>query len=298
MLEMEVVEKYRKAGQIAGTIRREVLGFVKPGMNLLEIADFVEKRIEEYGGKAAFPVNISVNEIAAHYTPAIGEQRAVQEGDIVKIDIGVHVDGYIGDLACTYCSQKNELVAAAESIMREALKILKPGITVAEIGEFIQGSAERMGFGVITNLTGHAVDRYQFHMAPSIPNIANAGRHEFAEGDVIAIEPFIAESNGYVKEADIVEIYRFLQDRQARMQEARKILELAKGEFNRLPFAKRWLAKYFSTVKISMALRQLEQIGALETHPVLREAGGKKIAQAEETIIIAEKPVVTTRVDD
>ena len=297
MLSKDIVEKYKKAGEIAGTIRKEVLNFVRPGMNLLEIAEFVESRIEKYGGKAAFPVNISVNEIAAHYTPSIGEQKVVQEGDLVKIDIGVHVDGYIGDLACTYCSEKNRLVDVSKKVMEDVIKILKPGVTVAEIGEFIENSAKGPGCGVITNLTGHGVDKYKFHMAPSIPNVANNDMYELQEGDVIAIEPFIAESNGYVKDTEIIEIYRFLQERPVRLPEARKILELAKNEFNQLPFAKRWLAQYFSPLKITMALRQLEQSGALETHPVLREASGKTIAQTEETIIIAPKPVVTTRIE-
>lgn len=297
MLSPDILESYKKAGHVAGTIRNEVLGFVKPGISLAEIGDFVEQRIYKYGGKPAFPVNISINDIAAHYTPSIGEQKVVKDGDLMKIDIGVHVDGYIGDLAATYCSVSNDLIKAAQKCLDESLKILKPGVTVAQIGEVVQSTAESLGVGVIANLTGHAVDKFMFHLPPSIPNIRNDDEHEFKEGDVIAIEPFVVPSMGMVREAETCEIYRYLQDRPVRMSEARRILEIARTEYNELPFAKRWLTKHFSPLKVSMAIKQLETAGALERHPVLREASGKPVAQAEDTIIIAEKPIITTRVE-
>jgi methionyl aminopeptidase len=297
-MEKETLDKYREAGRIAAEVRAEAEKTIKPGMKLLEIAEMIESRIVQKGAKPAFPANISINEIAAHYTPAVADARAIEPGDLVKVDIGVHIDGYIGDTAFTYCSEKSPLIDCVNKVLESATKIIKPGITVAEIGEAIESTAKAEGFGLIVNLTGHTLDRYVFHGSPSIPNVSNESRHAFKDGDVIALEPFVVKSNGFVKESGVAEIYRHFTDRPVRLAEARKILVIARDEYHQLPFAKRWLYKKISPVKVSLALRQLEAVGALETYPVLKEVEGKPIAQAEHTIIVADKPVVTTKLDE
>ncbi len=294
-MEKAVLEKYRKAGRIAAEVRQEIEKKIRPGLKLLDLAGMIESLTEQKGGKPAFPVNISLNEIAAHYTPSAADTRVIEPGDLVKIDIGTHVDGYIGDLAFTYCSEKSPLIDCAWKVLENAVKIIKPGVSVAEISEVIENTVKGEGLGLIVNLTGHTLDKYVFHGSPSIPNVKNESEHVFKEGDVIALEPFITETNGFVKESGVTEIYRYLMDRPVRLTEARKILALARDEYHQLPFAKRWLYKKISPVKVSLALRQLEAVGALETYPVLKEAENKKIAQAEHTIIVAEKPIVTTR---
>ena len=138
-------------------------------------------------------------------------------------------------------------------------------------------------------------DRYVFHGSPNIPNIKNDLQWRFKEGDVIALEPFVAETNGYVKDSSTVEIYRYLQDKPVRLPEARKILAMAREEFHGLPFAKRWLYRHFSPVRIALALRQLESVGAIETYPVLKEKEGRRVAQSEHTIIVSDPPIVTTK---
>ncbi len=295
-MEKEVLEKYLKAGRICAEIRQEVSGILKPGARLLAIAETVDKKIHEKGGKPAFPVNISVNEVVAHYTPSFNDARVINPKDLVKIDVGVHVDGYIGDMAFTYCSEPNALVKCSEQCVQAAIDIVKPGVTVSEISQAIESSVKEHGLGIIVNLTGHTLERYIFHGSPSIPNVSNNSNHKFKEGDVIALEPFVTQSNGYVKDSGTVEIYRFLRERPVRLTEARKILELAKSEYHELPFAKRWLYKHFSPVKVSLALRQLEAAGAIETYPVLKEMENRPVAQSEHTIIVMENPIVTTAV--
>lgn len=293
-MEKEVLEKYLKAGRICAEIRQELSGILKPGTRLLAIAETVDRKIHEKGAKPAFPVNISVNEIAAHYTPSFNDEKIINPRDLVKIDIGVHVDGYIGDMAFTYCSEPNPLAKCSEKCVQAAIEVIKPGVTIAQISGAIENCAKEHGFGLIVNLTGHTLNRYVFHGSPSIPNVSNSSNHKFKEGDVIALEPFITNSNGYVKDSGTVEIYRYLRDRPVRLPEARKILELSKSEYKELPFAKRWLYKHFSPVKVSLALRQLDSAGAIESYPVLREIEGKPVAQSEHTIIVMEKPIVTT----
>jgi methionyl aminopeptidase len=294
-MDKEILEKYLKAGRICAEISHEISGMLKPGEKLLVIAEAVDRKIHEKGAKPAFPVNISVNEVAAHYTPSYNDGKVIAPGDLVKIDIGVHVDGYIGDMAFTYCSEPSQLVKCSEECVEAAIAVIKPGVTISQISAAIENCAKEHGLGLIVNLTGHTLERFVFHGSPSIPNISNNSSHRFKEGDVIALEPFVTNSNGYVKDSGVVEIYRYMRDRPVRLPEARKILELAKGEYKELPFAKRWLYKHFSPVKVSLALRQLEAAEAVETYPVLRETGSKPVAQSEHTIIVMEKPVVTTR---
>lgn len=297
-MEKEVMEKYRKAGRINAEIREEISGILKPGLKILDLANRIEELIEKKGAKPAFPVNISINEIAAHYTPSFADAREIGEGELVKIDIGVHVDGYIGDSAFTYCSQPSGLIKASEKVLADAIRVVKPGVSIAEIGKAIEDSAKSQGVGVIVNLTGHTLDRYVFHGSPSILNVSNNVSYRFKEGDVIALEPFITETNGHVRNSGTVEIYRYLQDRPVRLTEARRILAAARDEYHSLPFAKRWLYRKFSPIKVSLALRQLDAVDALETYPVLKEVGNMPIAQSEHTIIVAEKPIVTTRLSE
>ena len=294
-MDKEALEKYLKAGKICAEIRHEVSGMLKPGVKLLTIAEFVEKKIHEKGGRPAFPVNISVNEVVAHYTPSFNDERTIGQKDLVKIDIGVHVDGYIGDMAFTYCSEPSALVKCSEQCVQAAIDVIKPGVTVSEISQAIEDCYKGQGLGIIVNLTGHTLERYVFHGSPSIPNVSNNSTHKFKEGDVIALEPFVTSSNGYVKDSGTVEIYRYLRDRPVRLPEARNILALARDEYHELPFAKRWILGRFSPIKVSLAMRQLEESGAVETYPVLREVEGKRVAQTEHTVIVKEEPIVTTR---
>jgi len=205
------------------------------------------------------------------------------------------VDGYIGDMAFTYCSEASPLVKCSEECLEAAIKAIRPGVAISEISQAIEEAAKSRSLGLIVNLTGHTLERFVFHGSPSIPNISNNLDYKFKEGDVLALEPFVTSSNGYVKDSGTAEIFRFLRDRPVRLPEARKILTLAREEYQELPFAKRWLYKYFSPVKVSLSLRQLEMAGAIETYPILKETEGRPVAQAEHTIIVMDKPVVTTR---
>jgi len=291
----EVLEKYRKAGEISSQIRKEVVEMIKPGMKILDLAEFIENRILQLGGKPAFPVNIGINEVTAHYTPKFDEAMSIKPGDLVKIDHGIHVDGWVADMAYTYCSEKNELISVAEKALSAGIKVIKPGLKISEIGKAINETIESSGLGVIVNLTGHGLDQYVIHGPPTIPNIINDSREELMEGDVIALEPFVCERNGYVKESEPVEIFSFLQPKPARLPEARIILEMAADEYMGLPFCRRWLVKKgLSPFKTSFALRQLEMGESIRSYPVLKERSGMRVAQAEHTIIVMEKPIVIT----
>ena len=293
-MEPEVLEKYKKAGKICSDIRKEITLKLRPGAKILDIAEEIDRLIAAKGGKPAFPVNISINDRAAHYTPAANDETEIGRGDLVKIDIGAHVDGYIGDMAWTYCSEENKLVRTAEACLKKAIKIIRPGVTIGELGTVIEETAEKAGCGVITNLTGHTLGKYEFHGSPSIPNVRNDLNYKFEEGRFIALEPFVAATTSQIRESGTNEIYKYVMDRPVRLTEARTVLAMARDEWHGLPFAKRWLYKKISPIKVALALRQLENLGALETYPVLKDIEGKPIAQSEHTIIVGDPPVVTT----
>lgn len=294
-MEKAVLNKYLKAGRIGAQARALALKKARPGLNILELVEAVEDFIISKGARPAFPVNVSINELAAHYTPRPGDVRVIGPGNLVKIDLGVEVDGYIGDLAFTYCSEKNPLVDASWKALKAGIGAIRPGAEVGEIGAAIEKAVSGLGLGLIVNLTGHNLDQYIFHGGLSIPNVANDSSHALQEGDVIALEPFITESNGRVEETGVVEIYQYLQDRPVRMPSARKILQLARDSWHGLPFARRWLVREGITpIGASLALKQLESVNAIKPYPVLKEIEGKPIAQAEHTIIVLEKPIVTT----
>lgn len=290
-MEKEIFEKYEKAKSISDSIMLYAKPLIKESALALDVAEKIEHRIKELGGGLAFPVNISVNENAAHYTPDIADTLRFKTNDLVKIDIGVHVEGYIWDRAFTVCVGKktHPLIEAAEHALGEAMKAIKPGARIFEISEIVESVLEQRGFKPIRNLCGHGLDRYEQHSRFSIPNGRNNIKDELEPNQAIAMEVFSTEGVGLVKDSKPVLIYGYVQDKPLRLWESRRILDAAKAEFSNLPFAKRWLTKLkpaISQLKIEMALNQLLAVEAIREYPVLKEESGAAVAQAEETIVL------------
>ena len=279
-----VLDKYRKAGRILAEIREEVLAKVKEEVLLLEVAEFVEKSIRERGGEPAFPCNISLNEEAAHATPSMADTR-VFGNELVKIDIGVHVDGYIGDSAVTVdlSGEHKELVRASEAALNEAIRTIRDGVSTVEIGEVIERTIRAHGYKPIVNLSGHGLARYNSHAPPTIPNVRYEHGVLLRENEVVAIEPFATGGVGKVVESGTVEIYGLIKAKPVRVPEAKKLLEEIKT-YQGLPFAKRWLPRD----RLDLALRTLKNAGALREYPVLREEDKGLISQAEHTVIVTK----------
>ncbi|MBU0953075.1 MAG: type II methionyl aminopeptidase [Nanoarchaeota archaeon] len=290
-----IINEYKTAGTIWKTVRNELFEKLKPGVLLLDLATFAENRIRKLGGEPAFPLNLSINDIAAHSTPSINDKATLQKGDLLKIDMGVSVNGYLADAAFSYCSEKTPLIKAAEAAVAAAIDAIKPGLRVGELGGIIEQAARDHGAQMIINLTGHGIDQYEFHVPPTIPNIASGSRETLEEGMAIAIEPFVCEQRTAVRESAPIEIYRYVTDRPVRSPDARIALALARDTYKGLPFARRQLTSTLSPVKIALAVRELERLGALVSHAPLRGDAGTPIAQAEHTMIVADPVIVTTR---
>lgn len=291
------IENLLKAGEIAKRVKEEVLKLIKPGASLYEIAEFVENRITELGGKPAFPCNLSINEIAAHYTPYVGDKTAVKEGDYLKVDLGVHVDGYIADTAFTVRvgMEDDELIKASREALENAISVIRAGVKINEIGKVIEETIRKHGFNPIVNLSGHVIERYKLHTGISIPNIYRPhDSYELKEGDVIAIEPFATTGAGQVIEVPPTLIYMYLKDRPVRLPQARNLLSYVKKNFSTLPFAYRWVQKLMPDAQLRLALIQLEKAGALYGYPILKEIRGGLVSQAEHTVIVEKDGALIT----
>jgi len=293
----EELEIYRKVGRLLAEVRENVRPMVREGVRIVEIAESVEKMIVERGAKPAFPCNVSINEIAAHYSPTAGDQTVLKAGDVVKVDMGAHIDGYIADTAFTVCiGGGGELAAAAEKALEAAINAVKPGVDVGEIGRAVEEAVAPTGFKPIRNLTGHSLGRWDLHAGLTIPNVRETTGQVLKPGDVLAIEPFVTDGVGYVEDQERVYIFRHVRDVPTRLRMSRELLRDIRREYNGLPFAERWLARRMSKLRLELTLRELTGLGALWPYHVLAERSGGKVAQAEHTVIVTDQGAeVTTR---
>jgi methionyl aminopeptidase len=282
----ESIRKQKEAFEKMKVVLEYAKTLVKPNAKILDIAEAIEKKIFEVGAKPAFPVNIGINEVAAHYTPSIDDQTILKEGDMVKIDIGLHVDGYISDNAFTVLVGKNShpMIEIAKKAVEEARKVLRENVKIKEVSEVIESVVSSSGFNIVRNLTGHFLDRYVVH-GVSIPNVKNEIEIPIPKGQAVAIEVFVTNGSGWVKESSEVEIFQFREDRGSRILEAKKILEMSIRDFDGLPFAKRWI-KNIPRAKLDLAIRDLVNRGCLIDYPVLKESDNSLVAQWEESFIV------------
>lgn len=297
MLSEEELEAYRKAGKLVAEVREQVRPLVKPGTALLEIAEVVEESIAQRGGKPAFPCNVSVNEVSAHYSPPVNDDTSIREGDMVKVDLGAHLDGYIADTAFTVATgEKAEMVQVVEQALEAAINAVKPGVDVGEIGKVVEETATAAGLKPIRNLTGHSLTQWNLHAGITIPNVKEETGQKLSVGDVVALEPFVTDGAGYVEDQKKVYIFRYLRDVSTRLRMSRELLRDVKRDYDGLPFAERWLAKRMSKLRLELTLRELVGVGALWPYYVLAERAKGKVAQAEHTVIVTEEGCeVTTR---
>ncbi len=293
-MEQEEIEKTKKAGEIAKKVVAYAKEIIKPGMKLIEIADKIDKKIEELGAKPAFPVNLSINEIAAHSTPSFNDETIAN--GLLKVDIGLQIDGYVADTAFSLDLEKNEenkkIINAAEAGLKAALETIGLGISLGEIGKKIQEAINRNGFVPIKNLSGHKIERYELHAGLNIPNYDSGQTIKLEEG-LYAIEPFATNGLGRVKDGKPSGIYKLMKEGNVRDSFAREVLEFIIEEHNTLPFCSRWIIRKFGSRGL-LALKQIEQAGILHQYPQLVEEGKGKVAQAEHTVLLTKKDKIVT----
>lgn len=291
-------EALMKAGRIASQVRSKARSIVDVGTPIIEICDFVQRSILDLGGRQAFPCNVDVNHVAAHYTSPVGDKSVIPEGALVKVDIGVHVDGYIADTATTVCLEPSleGLVEAAEEGLEAALKTVRAGVRASEVGAAIERTIKRKGFKPIRNLTGHRMARYLVHAGQSIPNVSSSDSHRLRVGDVYAIEPFSVppDAEGLVMDGPPGHIYLFKKKRKISSKEARRMLKYIQAEFRSLPFASRWVLRKFPGSEGVDAFSELQTSRCIYSYPQLVERSHGPVAQAEHTVIVTEDGCLVT----
>jgi methionyl aminopeptidase len=287
-------EKILEAGKIAKKVSEYAKSIIKPNMKLLEIAEKIEDKILELGGKPAFPTNLSINDIAAHYTPSYNDD-AVSQG-LLKVDLGVHVNGYVADMAFSVDLENNEenkkLIEASEKALKNAIEKTRENIEISEVGKTIQETIEDLGFSPIINLSGHEMKQYDLHAGITIPNHDNKSTIQIQKGSY-AIEPFATTGSGKVYEGRPSGIYSLINWKNVRSETAREVIEFIEKEYQTLPFCSRWLVKKFGT-KALFALKQLEDNDNIHQYPLLIESSHGKVSQAEHTILITKEKIITT----
>ncbi len=287
-------EKIIRAGEITSQVKDYARTIVKPGIPLIEIAEKIEARITELGGKPAFPVNLSINEVAAHYTP--GHDDKTKAHGLLKVDFGVHVDGWAADNAFSVdlegSDSNKKLIKAAEEALENTIKIIKKDVSTDKVGAAIQETIESHGFNPVINLCGHSMKQYELHGGVSIPNV-NDGRNIILKEGLYAIEPFATPGSGKVRDGRPSGIYEMVSEKSPRSQLARQTLSFIESEYNTLPFCSRWLVKKLG-LNSTLALKELEANGNLHQFAQLVEISGSKVSQAEHNILIEKDNVIVT----
>lgn len=289
--EEDKFEKYRKAGKAAKEVKDFARRFVKPGTPIIDVCEKIEGELLSKGVDLSFPCNVSINNVAAHYSSPPDDKNVIDEHDIVKIDFGTHVDGYIADTAFTvsFGSEHNKLIEASEKALEIAIEMIKPGVETSIIGNKIEETIKGYGFRPIKDLSGHLLDQYVLHSSKIIPNISIPHGTKIEEGEVYALETFATTGSGTVTEAPHAYIFSLMPLRiPLRFKGSRMVLNLVQKEFKTLPFAERWLAKKVSKAGLKLAIKELTEKGLFRAYNVLSDRKGSFVSQAEHTLIVIE----------
>jgi len=285
-----------KAGRVAAEIRKMVANLNLIGRSIGEICDIVEGGIRRMGCEPAFPCNVSINEVAAHCTASLDEDEFIKEGDVVKVDLGAHVNGYIADTATTvsYSPEYDTLVHAAEEALNEALKTVREGVSAGDVGRTVSEAAKKWGFKPISNLTGHSMEQYQIHAGVSIPNVWLPGTQRLKAGCIYAIEPFLTlqDGAGSVVDGGAPRIYVLLSRRKTGDRRLDGFAEEIWLTRKTLPFTPRWFLDRYGERELKLLIDGLLRRRVLKGYPVLVERTGRPVAQFEHTIYLTEGGVV------
>jgi len=288
----EAFEKFKLSGKILREAREEIKNYVREGTMVIDICEKAEELIKKKGAKPAFPCNVSINEVAAHYTSPPGDKKQIPENSVVKVDIGAHVDGYVTDTAVTVCLNRDyeDLVSTAERAVKVATESIKPGTSASTLGTLIENTIKSRGFKPISNLTGHQVGRYVLHTGTSIPNVSQLSFTKLKLGGVYAIEPFVTtpDAVGRVEDGTESTIFRFIKSRSPRNPYAKQLLRFIEENFKTLPFAERWLQGVVPKEQHREAFQEILASKALMYYPVFVEASRKTVAQAEHTVMVLD----------
>ncbi len=285
------LELFREAGKIGSRIREKSKSLVTVGRPLLEIVETIEQMMADEGAKPAFPTTICLDEIAAHYTPETDSSSLLEEKNLVKVDLGVCLDGGLSDTAYTIdlSGKYEKIVKASEESLGKAIEAIAPDVLAGDVGGEIERTIQSYGLKPIANLSGHKIERNLLHAGFNIPNIQTYESYLFEEGDIFAVETFATDGAGYVGALEKSGIFSVENPSTIRSRRSKKIVDFIKNNYGTLPFTDRWIRKEFdSRLLVSMAIKELLESESLVSHPPLRDADGGMVAQFEHTVLVTD----------
>ncbi|NLB76133.1 MAG: type II methionyl aminopeptidase [Crenarchaeota archaeon] len=290
--DVEELEKFRLSGKILRETKEEMANYVKENMLIIDVCEKAEALIRAKGGKPAFPVNVSINEVTAHYTSPPGDTSSIPTGATVKVDIGAQIDGYVTDTAFTaaFSPEGRIMTATAELALKTVIDNIHGGMQLGDIGALVEKTVKNRGYKPISNLTGHSVGRYLIHAGTSIPSVAGFNPSKIETGKVYAVEPFVTspEAIGRVDDSPQKNIFRYLKAKSLKTDAAKKLAKHIEKNFHTLPFTERWITEVLPKEKYKTAFQELLKTKSIMAYPVFVEASKKPVAQAEHTLLIKE----------
>jgi len=305
-----MIESYIESGKIASKIRDEASKMIKEGTLVIDLVEYVESEILKAGAQIAFPCNVSLNEVAAHYTSPAGDKTVIQAGDMVKLDLGAMIDGYIADTAVTVIADGNidenytqdeinlheEIVEASAAGLEAAIATARAGIEVSKIGAAVHEAISEYKLNPIFNLTGHSLEQNNLHAGISVPNYDNHDSYVLEEGQAVAIEPFATNGEGIVNDAPGHYIYSYMANKPFRMKSTQRVFKYIQHHHRYVPFSGRWITDEFGERKGAIALKQLSDAMAVYPYAPLREKQDCFVSQKEHTLIIEKEGCTVTTI--
>ena len=287
----EKFENHRLAGNISKEIAPKARELVKVGAKLYDICENIENMIlEKVGDKGGlgFPCNVSLNNIAAHYSSPPGDETVIKDGDVVKVDYGIHIDGFISDHAFSVSlnPEYDNLIVASREAVDAVLEAAGPGVMTNELGKIAEDKIRSFGYIPVIDLSGHLLEQYELHGRKIIPNISLEKGEKMEENEVYAMESFASTGTGRIHEMKVCYIYNIIPARTfPRSKPARKILKVINNKYKTLPFAKRWLLKDVG-FGFTLGLRELTRLKILHEYHPLADEKGSFVSQAENSFIV------------
>ncbi len=305
-----MIESYIEAGKLTSKIRDEASKMIKDGALVLDLVNYVESEILKNGAEIAFPCNVSINEIAAHYTSPANDKTQFRAGDMVKLDLGAMVDGCIADTAITIIADGNidenytqdeinlheEIVEASAAGLEAAIATARAGVEISKIGAAVHEAISKYNLNPIFNLCGHSLEQYNLHAGISIPNYDNNDNFILEEGQAVAIEPFATNGEGIVNDAPGHYIFSYMANKPFRMKSTQRVLKYIQHNHRYVPFSGRWITDEFGERKGAIALKQLSDAMAIYPYAPLREKKDCFVSQKEHTIIVEKEGCTVTTI--
>jgi len=291
------LDTLREAGKIASNARNWAAESIKPGLLLRDLQEGMETLIREAGAMPSFPAQTSCNHIAAHSCASPSDTTRFEENDLVKIDVGAHIDGLVVDTGVSADLSSDgrwsRLIGAASDALAAAITMCSPGVEVDDIGERVDEVITEAGFSPIFNLTGHGLGRWTLHDKPQIPNTRMGSKATLDAGMLFAIEPFATSGEGYVEDEGAPEVFMLARSPKLSNKIDPEALEAIRS-WNGLPVARRYF-RHIPKKPFERTLKELIRQGVTRQYPPLAEVTGAHVGWKEHSIYLGpDGPEVLT----